>query len=60
VRGTPVLQYDSYTDLVNFELSSNAIPLFTPPGETGPNPRGNAFLGEHFAQGLLDAGLGRP
>lgn len=58
LRGMPILQYDAYADLVKYELSTGARPLYNPPDDGGPNPRGNAFLGDHFAQGLLDAGLG--
>ena len=59
LRGLPVLQFDMYEDMVDYELSGSALPLFQPPNGELPNRRGNAFLGDHFAQGLLDAGLGK-
>ncbi len=58
LRDLPILQYDLYKDLVNYELRSDTQPLFTPPIVALPNPRGNAFLGDRIAAALLGAGLG--
>ena len=58
LRDLSILQYDLYKDLVNYELRADAQPLFTPPIGALPNPRGNAFLGDRIAAGLLGAGLG--
>jgi hypothetical protein len=58
LRDLPILQYDLYKDLVTYELRLDAPPLFTPPIGALPNPRGNAFLGDRIATGLLGAGLG--
>lgn len=57
LRGTPVLHYDMYDDITKYELSTGATPLYVPMGQH-PNSRGNAFFGDHIAQGLLAAGLG--
>ncbi len=58
LRDLSILQYDLYKDLINYELRPDAPPLFMPPTGALPNPRGNAFLGDHIAAGLLGAGLG--
>ena len=57
LRGTPILHYDMYDDIMKYELSIGATPLYLPTSQH-PNSRGNAFFGDHIAQGLLAAGLG--
>lgn len=58
LHGMPILQYDMYADMIKYQLSPGAVILYHP-DDQHPNPRGNAFFGEHFARGLLAAGLGR-
>jgi hypothetical protein len=58
LRDMPILQYDMYYDMVDYQLSRGATMLYHP-DDQHPNPRGNAFFGDHFARGLLAAGLGR-
>jgi len=59
LEGMPILRYDMYNDIIRYELSVGARPLYSPIDQH-PNTRGNAFFGDHIAQGLLKAGLGRP
>lgn len=59
LKGMPILQYDAYHDILNYEKSFGALPLYGGVDQH-PNPRGNAFLGDHFAEGLLKAGLVQP
>lgn len=56
LRTLPILQYDMYADMVKYQLSPVAALLYHS-DDQHPNPRGNAFFGDRFAQGLLDAGL---
>lgn len=58
LRGLPILQYDMYEDMIRYQLSKGAMMLYRS-NDQHPNPRGNAFFGRHFAQALLDLGLGR-
>ncbi len=58
LRGMPILQYDIYADMITYQLSRGAAILYHP-DDQHPNPRGNAFFGDHFARGLLAAGLGK-
>ena len=58
LNGMPILQYDMYADMIKYQLSPGAVNLYHP-DDQHPNPRGNAFFGEHFARGLLAAGLGK-
>jgi len=58
LHGMPILQYDIYADMITYQLSRGAGMLYHP-DDQHPNPRGNAFLGDHFARGLLAAGLGK-
>ena len=58
LRGTPILHYDMYDDIMKYELSIGAAPLYAQIDQH-PSPRGNAFFGDHIAQGLLAAGLGK-
>lgn len=59
LKGKPILHYDMYDDIVRYELSVSARPLYGPTGEH-PNSRGNAFFGDHIAEALLKAGLASP
>jgi len=56
LRGMPILQYDMYEDMIKYQLSDGALPLYRS-NDQHPNPRGNAFFGAHFAQALLRQGL---
>lgn len=59
LKNMRIVQYDTYEDVVRYELRADAAPLYQP-FDQHPNPRGNAFLGDHIAEGLLKAGLGKP
>ncbi|MDP9017477.1 MAG: hypothetical protein M3N19_04055 [Candidatus Eremiobacteraeota bacterium] len=57
LKGLPIMQYDIFDDEVKYQKSVSAPQLYQGI-DPHPNPYGNAFLGDHFAQGMLDAGLG--
>ena len=58
LEGMPILRCDMYDDIIRYELGAGAAPLYSPIDQH-PNPRGNAFFGDHIAQGLLRAGAGK-
>ena len=57
--GMPIFRYDMYEDIVRYELSEGALPLYHAT-DLHLISRGNAFFGDRIAQGLLNAGLGKP
>ena len=58
LRGLSVRQYDAYNDLLRYEKSRDALPLYQSE-DLHYNTRGNAFLGQHIAAGLLAQGFGK-
>lgn len=56
LSGLPIMQYDLYDDLVQYEMSAGPLPLYES-SDIHFNPRGNAFLGRHIAAALLAKGF---
>jgi len=56
IKDLPIVQYDLYNDLVNYEKGANPLPLYEP-NDLHFSPRGHAFLGSEIAKGLLARGF---
>jgi hypothetical protein len=58
LAGLPVFAYDSFDDFLTYESIPNHLPLYENP-DTHFNPRGNAFMGNHISDFLLNNVIGK-